>query len=1804
MPSIKLFFLRALFLFSILFAAISEVHAILWPIANQDSSHAIRVNYGQYQNKGDSTLYHYFHSALDFPANSGDIVFSVENGFIEIISDVWVPGGHQNYIVISTSGSPNEGWQFHHVDNILLNPRTTKPWVENDSIGEREALCEIVDLDDRDHLHFADVESPDKGWSSFWVDGNPLEALIPNSDTLNPTVGNEFHFHDQSSYVSKTGGRYYLKENIDIIAEAHDHIFDITNQVAPYRVRFKLDEIEGNHDIPFQDLVTFTGMFAINIGYGYDDALIIYANDDTCNSENEGDLYFIVTNQDNESTVSADDSSRYWDTDGKEGDPWNDIDEGVDHEATSNADAAFPDSRYNVTVSVNDLEQNFAEKTVEVFVNNFDEAIETGDAGGNVKDVFIVGTPVYIKGSGFPANRQFTAYVVKNTDWTDGIDIPSGSERISTTVITTTDSGTIEPIQLWDSYALNGKPDQGYDVIIDYDGDEKYTSPKEGFTVDALDDDDVGGAGFTSLGIDISLVLDRSGSMAGAKLLQEKIASGQLVSMMNYGDNVAVTSFANVASVDFSLANIVSDQTKIDAQNEINNISANYATSIGAGMQTGQVQLDANAYPNYPQAMILLSDGLENCAPKAKDILPTIPIGTDIYTIGLGSGADAILLSWIAFMTGGYYSFSPSPAGLSFIFNMILQKVINRQQIDSHPGFVSGGSKEEVTHDVLVDASIEGATFALLWQDSVNVLDLVLMTPDSTKIDSTYAATDPNISFSSFPAIKFYTIAIPDSGQWTAKVIGVAVADSEEYVVSISGYSDLQQDIDFNKSNYFVQDTVIVTATLTEDGNPFLGATVEAEIEAPSSKASKILHIIYEQMRKADIGEDFTPDIEDQLKDNVDKESKTDYLTLYDDGNHSDGAANDGVYGNFYENTATIGNYSFAIAASGSSISAGPFMRQSFQSIFISNPPEIEFSTTIIDFGDVIVNTSSTSSLIIYNIGSGAAAYLDVNDIQSTNPVFQPDTTEFFIRAGLEDSLLIDFSPSSVDSFEALLEMQSNDPDEGDIQLTLKGNGIPPPDIEVTPDSFSDSLFTGQNTNQYLTIFNVGESKLCFDITTEGADEKSKAMRMNPFAEERGVRRIKANKSDTRTSRDMDFGSYRNEHRARSDGGKFPLDTSNQGKEGSKGAGNVLGTYENFPNSNTEMVWVNDSLYVVGNADEVFYRYDISSQQVVDTVDICTNPRGIAWDGEHLWIGDYFGDIHAYDLDGNHVDSIDNPLNDFIDHTLTWDGQCFVINKYYTWDPTFYRVDSTGSVVDSFTSSFGGYADATIWVPEHLDGSLWVNDRADVTARIVQLSLADGVADLVSEFEFSYYNDVPYSLAHDGIDLWGSDWNGPLYQIDDGTPEWLSINPRMGTIQADSTIDIGITFDATDLNAGDYYADIVINSNDPDESEVTIPAHLHVHVTPEAIDDLTIKLAGDALHLEWTEPYDDIGVTRYVVYRNTAAYSLGDSLTGTTDTTYTDMGVVGDVDTNYFYMVKAVDGVGNKSEESNEVGEFDVYLSYAKSKRPDGFNYVSWPFIVSDTHPQAVFADSMGQGCQLTGGKRLSKSDYITYWDGNEFLTAWYELTATPPIWRFEGSYELRVEPDKGYKIVIRQDHPAVTLTMTGVLSDTNRIIPISPSPSLNWVGSCFAVPCSISGPSGDDAGLLTSNFTGAKRLIDSDNLDYFDDPTFYTAWYKDYQTTQEWKFEGDLSKSSVLMPGRGYILTVKEGHAFTNDQWIYEPPPDYSKGGKAMFSSKPRGVPVKKAVSKASKRARRVTHASTTESLSADKTVKARRTR
>jgi len=104
---------------------------------------------------------------------------------------------------------------------------------------------------------------------------------------------------------------------------------------------------------------------------------------------------------------------------------------------------------------------------------------------------------------------------------------------------------------------------------------------------------------------------------------------------------------------------------------------------------------------------------------------------------------------------------------------------------------------------------------------------------------------------------------------------------------------------------------------------------------------------------------------------------------------------------------------------------------------------------------------------------------------------------------------------------------------------------------------------------------------------------------------------------------------------------------------------------------------------------------------------------------------------------------------------------------------------------------------------------------------------------------------------------------------------------------------------------------------------------------PPAVVDLATVLAGADLFLFWTPVEHGAGIDHYVVYRDSVPgfdSAGGDSIGMTADTFYVDQaaGGIGDPGLSLYYLVRAVDPAGKKSDDSNCAGEFDKDLPNAK----------------------------------------------------------------------------------------------------------------------------------------------------------------------------------------------------------------------------------------------------------------------------------
>src|SRR5918911_58503 len=106
--------------------------------------------------------------------------------------------------------------------------------------------------------------------------------------------------------------------------------------------------------------------------------------------------------------------------------------------------------------------------------------------------------------------------------------------------------------------------------------------------------------------LNFCLVLDRSGSMQGAKLAAMKDATKRLIDTLTPQDIVAIVLFDDTVQV-LTPATLATDKTALKAQ--IDSIEEAGGTAMSGGLQAGQAELRKNSTPDRVAALLLLTDG-------------------------------------------------------------------------------------------------------------------------------------------------------------------------------------------------------------------------------------------------------------------------------------------------------------------------------------------------------------------------------------------------------------------------------------------------------------------------------------------------------------------------------------------------------------------------------------------------------------------------------------------------------------------------------------------------------------------------------------------------------------------------------------------------------------------------------------------------------------------------------------------------------------------------------------------------------------------------------------------------------------------------------------------------------------------------------------------------------------------------------------------------------------------------------------------------------------------------------------------
>jgi Ca-activated chloride channel family protein len=153
---------------------------------------------------------------------------------------------------------------------------------------------------------------------------------------------------------------------------------------------------------------------------------------------------------------------------------------------------------------------------------------------------------------------------------------------------------------------------------------------------------------------DLIVVMDRSGSMGGQKLMDAKTAAMELLAQLGPEDRFSLVSYESSAWLDIALTP-ATEQAKAGWRRHIQALEATGGTNMHQGLETGRLALDST--PGRAQRMILISDGLPDSQAGLLDQATRLgQREVPLTTVGIGLNYDEQLMASMADAgTGNFY---------------------------------------------------------------------------------------------------------------------------------------------------------------------------------------------------------------------------------------------------------------------------------------------------------------------------------------------------------------------------------------------------------------------------------------------------------------------------------------------------------------------------------------------------------------------------------------------------------------------------------------------------------------------------------------------------------------------------------------------------------------------------------------------------------------------------------------------------------------------------------------------------------------------------------------------------------------------------------------------------------------------------------------------------------------------------------------------------------------------------------------------------------------------------------------------
>ncbi|MFC1569564.1 S8 family serine peptidase, partial [bacterium] len=465
--------------------------------------------------------------------------------------------------------------------------------------------------------------------------------------------------------------------------------------------------------------------------------------------------------------------------------------------------------------------------------------------------------------------------------------------------------------------------------------------------------------------------------------------------------------------------------------------------------------------------------------------------------------------------------------------------------------------------------------------------------------------------------------------------------------------------------------------------------------------------------------------------------------------------------------------------------------------LHVTGAPDIVVDQDTLNFGSLFLGGTEIRTLVVSNNGTDV---LNVTSITSDESDYSPDISSFSLTPWNSESIVVTFNPSAVGVITGTLTIVNDDPDEGSYEVHLMGEGLEPPDIAVIPDSLHADLLSDETETQILTIDNSsGQSDLHWEAapnrltTTEEHSYTLTQPKANPMPNPEGSYQTSVPIRTTAITEDL----------ADLTGIHILYDQSH----GQSFYSSVL--FSDLTSRGATIIQNTSPLTAsLLSGYHVLYTKEVGivfTSQEIDDISSWVNAGGaILFEGDQSATA--FNDL----LIGLNAGILFSSSS----------GQSGTTTNIYPHETTenVTQINIGGNLAYLSTVS-----SPALRLVDDISGQPNTACSQSGSGRIV--AMAD------ENFE-------DYTIGYADNQLFANqvfDW------LAMGGISWLSVSPESGSVAAGGSQDVDVIFDATDMNGGDYSAHILISSNDPDESELIVPATLSVTGIPDiSLDAVTL----------------------------------------------------------------------------------------------------------------------------------------------------------------------------------------------------------------------------------------------------------------------------------------------------------------------------------------------------------------------------